>query len=122
MGTVVRFERQTDALAKLRQPDLVLDIRARLAIDADRIEQAASACEIVVGCIESLQRSLATLDGLQRSLLACEDGQPIELHTTAVKSQLSSQLESVASILRTLGDASEEVSRVGAAMERQALT
>ncbi|MBR0830211.1 hypothetical protein JQ596_32245 [Bradyrhizobium manausense] len=100
----------------------MLDIRARLAIDADRIEQAASACEIVVGCIESLQRSLATLDGLQRSLLACEDGQPIELHTTAVKSQLSSQLESVASILRTLGDASEEVSRVGAAMERQALT
>lgn len=122
MGTVVRFEKQTEALAKPRQPDLALDVRARLAFDAGRIEQAAYACEIVVGCIESLQRSLATLDGLQCALLASEDGQPIELHTTAVKSQLSSQLASVAGILRTLGDASEEIYKAGATMTRQAQT
>ncbi|MBR0716893.1 hypothetical protein [Bradyrhizobium liaoningense] len=122
MGTVVRFERQTDALAKLRQSDLALDVQAKLAIDADRIEEATSACKIVVGCIESLQRSLATLDDLQCALLACEDGQPIELHTTAVKSQLSSQLASVAGILRTLGDASAEISRVGAVLTHQVLT
>ncbi|MBR0686358.1 hypothetical protein JQ594_10565 [Bradyrhizobium manausense] len=121
MGTVVRFEKQVDSLAKLRRPDLALDVQAKLQIDSSRIEQATSACEIIVGCIESLQRSLMTLDGLQCALLACEDGEPTELYTTEIKSQLSSQLASVAGILRTLGDASEEISRVSA-LTHQALT
>ena len=111
MGTVVRFDRQKDAQAALRQ-NLPPDVRSMLAINADRIEQATSACGIVVACIASLQHSLATLDGLQGALLETELGQPDELQTAAVKSQLSSQLASVAAILLTLGDASEELSKL----------
>lgn len=120
VGTVVRFERQTGASAKAPQPDIAFEVQAELATDANRIEQASSACKTVVDCIETLQHSLATLDDLQRSLLACENGQMIELETTSVQSQLCSQLASVASILRTLGDASEELSRAGATLMHQA--
>jgi hypothetical protein len=112
VGTVVRLNRQTDAQAAPRQ-SLPPDVRSVLAINADRIEQATSACGIVVGCIASLQRSLATLDGLQGALLESALSQPDELQTAAVKSQLSSQLASVAALLMTLGDASEKLSRVG---------
>lgn len=102
--------------AKAPQPDIAFEVQAELATDASRIEQARSACKTVVDCIESLQRGLATLDDLQRSLLACEDGQMVELETTSLQSRLSWQLASVAGILRTLGDASEELSRVGSTM------
>lgn len=115
MGTVVRFSKQEDAQGSSRQ-NLPPDVRSMLAINADRIEQATSACEIVVGCIESLQRSLATLDGLQCALIECELSQPNELQTAEVKSQLSSQLASVAAILLTLGDASEMLSRVDSSL------
>lgn len=121
MGTVVRFERQTGAATKAPQPDLAFEVQATLGTDANKIEQARSACKTVVDCIEDLQRSLATLDDLQRSLLAYEDGQQVELETTSIQSQLSSQLASVAGILRTLGDASEELSRAGSTLTHQAL-
>lgn len=122
VGTVVRFERQTGASAKAPQPDLTFEVQVELATDGDRIEQARSACKTVVDCIENLQHSLATLDDLQRSLLACEDGQMVELRRTSVQSQLSLQLASVAGILRTLGDASEELSRVGSTMTHRVPT
>lgn len=119
VGTVVRFERQTGASTKASQPDVASKLQEDLATDANRIEQARSACKTVVDCIESLQHSLATLDDLQRSLLACEDGQVVESQTTSVQSQLTSQLASVAGILRKLGNASEKLSRVGATMSRR---
>jgi len=112
VGTVVRFGKRSIESARPLPCDSQFDLQATLTINADRIEAATSACEVIVGCIEKLHKSLEDIDSLQRTFLGPGDRRRLELQSTAARSQLSWQLGKLADILRTLGDAAEQASGI----------